>query len=86
MIQSVYRVLLYPWVLFSFYAVERDESDFDSLSEVNEYHFSYEYDFQTVVLCYTWVPAILLIMPIILSARRIDAKVQAKLRGARLNE
>lgn len=81
MIQTVYRFLLYPWVLLSFYAVPRDESDFDSLSEVNEYHFSYDYSFDTVVLCYTWLPVALVMMSGFWFARWIDGKVQAKLRG-----
>jgi hypothetical protein len=86
MIQTVYRVLLYPWVLISYFNVPSTRRSFDSLEEVNEYHFSYDYDLDTVVFCYTWLPAILLILPVILFGRWIDGKAMSKLRGARLDE
>ena len=84
MIQRIYQVLLYPFALFSFFFVPETKEEFESLEDMREFHFQYQYSLDTVLFCYTWLPAIMLIMPVILFGRIIDTKVQDKLRGESL--
>jgi len=62
MIQRIYQVLLYPFALFSFFFVPETKEEFESLEDMREFHFQYQYSLDTVMFCYFVVPQTLVIL------------------------
>jgi len=71
MIEKIYQILLYPFALISYYFVTDTNEEFESVKEMKEYHFQYEYSFDHVAICYLLIPQSLVIFSIIKLASSI---------------
>ena len=75
MIEKIYQILLYPFALISYYFVTDTNEEFESVKEMKEYHFQYEYSFDDVAICYIGIPHLLIIYGIVKLASYIGGVI-----------